>query len=160
MSSALTYVHQVVLPAALSMLPKKMDTPPARALVLAIMLQESRAEHRRQLGGGPAITLWQGEPGGGMNLIDDHPKTRDHIIEVLDRMGYGEPGLAAFLASEHNDILACVRARLLLWSHPAPLPGDSNGAWAYYLATWRPGRPRRETWDAFYAQAWALVEAA
>jgi hypothetical protein len=157
--SALAYVNSLVLPAALSMLPAKMDSPPARALILGIGLQESRFEHRRQIRG-PALSFWQGEPGGGMHSIDDHPATRDLMIEVLDRMGYGEPSLGAFTAIEHNDILACVRARLLLWTHPAPLPRDAASAWAYYLATWRPGKPHRDTWDAFYALAWELVERA
>ena len=39
------------LPAALSLLPPRMDTPLARRYVLAIALQESRFEHRRQIGG-------------------------------------------------------------------------------------------------------------
>jgi hypothetical protein len=159
-SSALAYVHQVVMPAAFSMLPAKMDTPPARVQLLAIGLQESRFKHRRQLGGGPALSFFQGEPGGGMHLVDTHRATRDLMLEVLQRMGYGEPSLGAFLAIEHNDILACVRARLLLWTHPAPLPRDAVNAWAYYLATWVPGKPHPATWNAFYAQAWELVEGA
>jgi hypothetical protein len=158
--ATLTYIHTIVLTAALSMLPRKMDTPPARAQLIATGLQESRFEHRRQMGGGPALSFWQGEPGGGMHLIDDHPSTRDLVLDVLQRMGYDEPSLGAFTAIEHNDILACVRARLLLWTHSGPLPRDAAGAWAYYIATWNPGKPKPETWHAFYARAWALVEAA
>jgi hypothetical protein len=155
--SAFEYVRGVVIPAALSMLPPKMDTPPARAMLLAIGLQESGFKHRRQVGGGPAISLWQGEPGGGMQLVDDHAATRDLMLDVLERMGYDEPGLGSFLASEHNDILACIRARLLLFTHPAPLPREAAEGWRQYLIVWGPGRPRRHTWDAFYERAWEAV---
>ena len=40
-----------VLPAAFALLPTRMDSPEARALVTAICLQESALKHRRQIGG-------------------------------------------------------------------------------------------------------------
>ena len=57
---------------ALALLPASMDTPEARIMLLAIGLQESHFEHRRQLVGnppgpsGPAKSLWQAEQGGGL----------------------------------------------------------------------------------------------
>jgi hypothetical protein len=157
--SALAYVNSIVLPAALSMLPRKMDTPPARALVLAIGLQESEFKHRRQMAGGPALSFWQAEPGGGFRGLARHPATADIVTDILLRTGYGAPDPSDFPAIEHNDILACIGARLLLWSSPMPLPRDAANAWAYYLAQWRPGLPRREPWDAHYELAWRMVEA-
>jgi hypothetical protein len=35
--------------------------------------------------------------------------------------------------------------------------GDADGAWAYYLNTWRPGKPHPETWPALYVQALATT---
>jgi hypothetical protein len=40
------------------------DSPKARMMLLVIGLQESRFEHRRQIGG-PAVSFWQVEEGGG-----------------------------------------------------------------------------------------------
>lgn len=157
--SAIAYVADVVIPAAMSMLPARMDSSEARVQLLAIGLQESRLQHRRQLGGGPAISLWQGERGGGFPLLVKHPATRELARGLLERMGYGEPDDSDFWALEHNDIAACLAARLLLWTHPGPLPRDAVNAWAYYLALWRPGKPHRHTWDDFYDQAWAVIEA-
>ena len=48
--SAIAYVRQTILPAVLGMLPAKMDSPEARAMLLTIGLQESRFEHRVQIG--------------------------------------------------------------------------------------------------------------
>lgn len=156
--SAFHYVATVVMPAALSMLPAKMDTPPARAMLLASGLQESGFEHRRQIGGGPAISLWQGERTGGFPLLVEHHATAAIARDLLKRMGYGEPDPSDFFALEHNDIAACLAARLLLYTHPAPLPLTPGDGWAYYLALWRPGKPHRHTWDAFFVQAWEFVE--
>ena len=50
-------------------------------------------------------------------------------------------------------------ARLLLWTVPAALPTRQNPdeSWRHYLEAWRPGKPHRQTWDGFYAEAWLLV---
>jgi hypothetical protein len=155
---ALAYVNDIVIPASMKMLPAKMDSLSARAMLLAIGLQESRFTHRRQIKG-PARSFWQAESGGGFRGILFHEQTRDAARGVLLRMGYGEPDESDFLAIEHNDILACCGARLLLWTHPAPLPSmnDPQGGWDYYIETWRPGKPHRQTWDEFYRQAWGML---
>jgi hypothetical protein len=153
--SAIEYVRSAVLPAALSMLPQRMDSLEARAMLLAIGMQESRFAYRRQMKG-PALSFWQAESTGGFAGLVTHPATRELVIDILQRMGYGEPDLRDFQALEDNDILACIGARLLLWTHPSPLPeGDPNAAWLYYLSCWRPGKPHRESWDAIYLDAWA-----
>jgi hypothetical protein len=49
----------------------------------------------------------------------------------------------------------------LLLTDPYQLPprGDFEGSWALYAQrTWRPGKPHRETWDAFFATGWQTVE--
>jgi hypothetical protein len=153
--SALAYIRSQVIPAALSMLPAKLDTPAARAMLVAIGLQESRFKYRRQIGG-PARSFWQAESGGGFRGILFHAATRELARDVLQRTGYGEPDESDFAAIEHNDILACIGARLLLWTHPKALPGrgEAEAGWRYYIDTWRPGKPHRHTWDEFYKQAW------
>jgi hypothetical protein len=157
--SALSYISKVVIPAAYSMLPYKMRDPESKAMLLAIGLQESRFEHRRQIRG-PARSFWQAESGGGFRGVVTHPATGNTARDLLRRMGYGEPDARDFQAIEHNDILACCGARLLLWTHPDKLtgPSESERAWLMYLDTWNPGKPHPETWSDFYAQAWKELQ--
>lgn len=146
-----------IIPAALSLLPSKMDTPEARAILIAIALQESNLKHRRQVGG-PALGLWQFElPQVG--LILRHSVVGPLARSVLSELIYdpGEPPHTHIHeAMEHNDILQCAFSRLLLWPDAAPLPkrGDVQGSLATYLRIWRPGRPRPLDWPANWAAAW------
>ena len=144
-----------ILLAALSLLPPRMDTPLARRYVLAIALQESRFEHRRQISG-PARGFWQFERSGVLGLIR-HPATAPHLTAAIVALKY-DAGMAMddvgiHAAIEHNDVLACVLARLNLWWLSAPLAADQDGAWAQYLEAWRPGRPRPETWSVCWRLA-------
>ena len=144
-----------ILPAALSLLPPRMDTPLARRYLLAIALQESRLEHRRQIRG-PARGFWQFERSSVIGLIR-HPATAPHLrfavvaLKYDAEMAADDVGLHA--AIEHNDILACVLARLNLWWLPGPLAADQDGAWQQYLSSWRPGRPRPATWPVCWRLA-------
>lgn len=137
-----------------------MDSRAARAMVLAICLQESRLTHRAQVGG-PARGYAQFELGGGVRGVLTHPASRPHIQAVLAALDYttAASAEACWIAIEHNDILAAAFARLLLWTLPGALPAqDAPGAgWAQYIAAWRPGKPHRETWNAFYDQAWRMT---
>lgn len=156
------YIAQAVLPAALALLPAEMASPAANAMLLAIGLQESRFKDRRQLGG-PARGFWQFELSGGVTGVLTHPLTRGHLIEAMTILRYedviGSPeGL--YKAIEHNDVLAAVCARLLLWTVPADLPRRNESAAGYlqYLQGWRPGKPHPMTWGPNFQAAWELVE--
>lgn len=153
-ASALEHVRAFIIPAAMSLLPIEMNTGPAHVMLLAIGLQESRFAFRRQVGG-PARGFWQFEHGGGVRGVLRHEATAPLIGRAIDVLQYDAD--ECFDAIEHNDVLACVFARLLLWTHPGPLPLEPAAAWAYYLATWRPGKPRAETWDDCYQRAVDLV---
>lgn len=133
---------------ALALLPAKMNTPEARLLLLAIGLQESRFEHRRQLVGnpprptGPAKSFWQAEQGGGMvHGVRLHDATRAAAAQLYQARGVPARDAAIWDAIEHDDVLAAGLARLLLWSDPLPLAevGAEEASWALYLRTWRPG---------------------
>lgn len=144
---------------ALRLLPPRMDSPAAIAQLTAIALQESGIEHRRQVGG-PARSYWQLEHAGGVRGVLTHPATRAPIQVVLTALDYQDMDAeGCWNAIEHNDILAAAFARLLLWTLPQPLPAQNAPAvaWAQYLQVWRPGRPHRESWDAFYTEAWDLA---
>lgn len=155
-----TFAH--TMPAAYRLLPDRMQSPEATALVLAIGLQESRFEARRQLPKGPARGFWQFERGGGVVGVLTHGTTRPHAAKVLDFLRYPADidSHGVHTAIEHNDVLACCFARLLLWTLPDRLPGrlDVDLGWNQYLRAWRPGKPHITTWPENYAIAWELVE--
>jgi hypothetical protein len=137
-----------------------MDSAKARMMMLAIGLQESRLEHRRQIGG-PARGLWQFEQGGGVLGVLRHKASAYDAVKICHARGVGSSTKEVYNRLEHDDVLACCFARLLLWTDPKPLPmiGDVEGSWEYYLRTWRPGKPHRHTWDALYERAHNMLTA-
>jgi hypothetical protein len=152
------HIHQHTLPAAMYLLPDRMNSPAACAMLLAIGLQESRFQHRVQIGG-PARGLWQFEKNGGVRGVLEHHASRPWALNACAALLYKPDPYDVYSAIANNDTLAACFARLLLWTHPRALPsrGDHEGAWRYYLAQWRPGKPHRRTWDAFYDQAWSVI---
>lgn len=150
MTPAFVLAHTI--PAALSLLPAKMDTPAARAMLLAIGLQESKFQHRTQVQG-PARGYWQFEEQGGVMGVLTHRQSAALSVTVCDALGYVPTPNGAFPAIADNDVLACAFARLLLWTLPDALPTTAVEGWAQYLAAWRPGRPHPETWAGNWAKA-------
>ena len=157
----LSLVIPNIIDPALGYLPPQMESKQAKAMLIAIGLQESKFEHRRQIGG-PARGYWQFEQGGGCHGVLTHPATREPIRLVLGMLDYGPEYTAAdcYYAITHNDILAACFARLLLWTLPGPLPiaDEFDESWDQYLSAWRPGKPHRQTWNGYYALAWDTVE--
>lgn len=152
------YIARHVFPAAFALLPPQMDSPQARAMLLAIGWQESRFTHRAQIGG-PARGYWQFERDGGVVAVMRHEFSRYPAARVLEVLGYPPERQAIYDALEHNDVLAACWARLLLWTDPRLLPqspADQDEAWGAYLRTWRPGKPHQATWAAFYQRAWSV----
>lgn len=150
----LSKIRAAAIAPALALLPARMNSPQAEAMLLAIGLQESGLAHRRQVGG-PARGFWQFEQGGGVRGVLQHPLSRPHALAVCEVRGIAPVPSAVYAALEHDDILAAAFARLLLWTDPAPLPavGDVGKSWDLYLRTWRPGKPHRNRWDGCYASA-------
>jgi hypothetical protein len=163
-------VHNAIEP-ALALLPPQMDAPEARVMLLAIGLQESRFMHRFQkvVGQpyikGPARGFWQFELGtqasrGGVWGVVLHDASRYWLAHLCESRRVPFKAEEIWGAIENDDVLAAGLARLLLFTDPKRLPavGDVDGAWGLYAyRTWRPGRPRRETWDEFHKQACAQV---
>ena len=144
---------------AMAMLPRAMTSDPARVMLYAIGQQESRFKHRRQIVNGkpigPAKGFWQFERGGGCKGVVSHPASRYWMHRVCMDRGVRFNATAIWNAIEHDDVLAAAAARLLLFTDPQRLPAvaDPRGAWNLYIRTWRPGKPHRQTWDAFHQQA-------
>lgn len=149
-------IRDIIIPSA-ALLPSY-DSPKARVMLLAIALQESRFEHRRQIGG-PARGFWQFESGGGVRGVLTHKVSAYDAAKICHARGVGSSTKEVYERLENDDILACCFARLLLLTDPRPLPviGDADGSWDYYLRNWRPGKPHRHTWDGLYDQAYSLL---
>lgn len=141
-----------------TLLPSQFDSPEARVLLLAIGAQESAFRHRTQIGG-PAHGYWQFEQGGGVTGVIRHRATTRWADAVCVVRGASHGRRSVYAAIVNDEVLACAFARLLLWTDPAPLPalGDKDGAWRYYLRTWRPGRPHPGNWEANYSGALECV---
>jgi len=156
----------IVVP-ALRMLPAQMDTPQARVMLLAIAGQESGLAHRFQVvagkpgAKGPARGLLQFECGGGVTGVLRHPSTRDIAHVVLAERNAPDDPKCVWELLEHDDLLAFIFGRLLLWTDPKPLPalGDITGAWMTYLRVWKPGRPHISRWQRHYNAALEAVTA-
>lgn len=155
----LDQIRRGPIAAALSLLPDRMTSTEAVVQMLAIGLQESRFEHRHQIGG-PAHGWWQFELGGGVRGVLTHPASRDHARSLCAARGVSPSASAVFAAIERDDILAAGFARLLLWTDPRPLPaiGEVQSAWDYYIRNWRPGKPHPKSWAPLYAQAMEEVQ--
>ncbi|MGZ0105217.1 hypothetical protein [Achromobacter sp. KK8] len=158
-----TIVADAITP-ALALLPARMDTPEARVMLLAIGLQESRFVHRRQIGG-PARGFWQFEKGtrasrGGVWGVYLHQASKDRLAALCKARSVTCDPDAIYAALEYDDVLAAGVARLLLWTDPKALPpvGDADAGWALYLRTWRPGKPKPDSWPDLYRQAAAQVQ--
>lgn len=153
------FFHDFALVPALQLLPRRMDSPGARAMVIAINLQESSLEHRRQVGG-PARGFAQFERGGLYGVLT-HAASQSHARALLAALDY-DPLLsvvACHNALEHNDVLDAGLTRLLLWTLPGPVAKEHEAehGWDDYIEAWRPGRPHRLTWDSFFAAGWGVV---
>jgi hypothetical protein len=158
-------IRHHVIPAAYSLLPPRMQTVEATALLYAIGLQESRFTHRQQVGG-PARGFWQFERGGGVTGVLTHRASAQHATAVFSGLQYSLPGDvlaridAVYALIAHNDVAACALARLLLWTDGKSLPSEVLGptaGWLAYTRNWRPGKPHRDTWDEFWRQGWLLA---
>lgn len=158
-------LHSAINPALLR-LPRAMDSDAARVMLLAIGLQESRFQYRFQkLAGrpyekGPARGFWQFERGGGVRGVMNHAMTSSHAKLVCEARGIPFDDVLIHSRLETDDILAATFARLLLWADAKPLPkvdATDDESWDCYTRNWRPGKPHRETWDAFHKQARSQV---
>lgn len=154
-----TYIARIVLPAAFSLLPAGMSSPRACALLVGIGRQESDTWNARtQYQGGPAKGFWQFEKSGGVVGVLRHASTKDHARRICHLLRVEPTPAVVWAALEYQDVLAACFARLLLWTDARPLPTEKDAAegWDIYLNTWRPGKPRPESWAENFAAGWAL----
>jgi hypothetical protein len=151
----LSEIIKTAINPALAILPMSMDSLKARIMLLATGLQESRFEHRRQMGNGPARGFWQFEKGGGVKGVYNHPASSGHLHNLCKARNVPFDIPTIWAALETDDVLAAGVARLLYYTDPKALPevDDADGSWKLYLRTWRPGKPHHETWPGYHRQA-------
>lgn len=144
---------------ALTLLPKPMTSPEARAMVMAIAFQESHILERRQHPTGPARSFLQFEMTGIAGVLV-HRASRGHATRLCEALEIEDDVATVYRAIEFNDVLAAGFARLLLWTTPDRMPGkhEPDRAWSIYLKAWRPGKPRPSDWIDSYAVGWKTVE--
>lgn len=134
-------------------MPARMTSTNAMRIMLAIGYQESGFRHTRQING-PARGYWQFEANGVLG-VRGHRATSSLYQRVLESRGI-DPSLESLavceaLAEDHP--LAAALARLLLWTHPDPIPPSGEKAWRYYEWLWRPGKPHPERWPGSWERA-------
>lgn len=126
----------------------------SRQMLLTIALQECDLKHRKQVGG-PAVSWWQFERGGGIAGVLHHGSSAERIKKACAMLCVEPTAAAIYSAMPQNDLLSCIMARLLLYTDPRTLPGlgDVQGGWNYYERNWRPGKPHPEKWPGYWQQA-------
>lgn len=142
---------------ALSLLPPQMDGAEARALLVAIALQESGLHARRQRGG-PARGYTQFEKAGIEGVLM-HSASSLKAMTLCEQLNVVPSVEGVYLAIEYSDVLCAGFSRLLLWTAHDALPGpnDPESGWSLYRTCWRPGTPRHDTWNGHFARAWNAV---
>lgn len=162
----LWHLDSCIIPAAFSLLPAKMSSREARAMLLATAMQESGLKYRRQMIGkpmkplGPARGFWQFELAGGVVEILTSMQTKQIIVPIADMLCVDPTAPACHEAITHNDILAACFARLLLYRDPRALPSpvEAEKGWSIYVNNWRPGKPHPEGWRDRFDLAWSTVK--
>ena len=109
-------------------------SPAAEALVLGTAIHESRLICLRQIGGGPALGLYQIEPATHADLCRNYLNNRPALKERVAAFLAPSPAPDAQLAT--NLAYATAICRLLYFRAPALLPaaGDIDGLAAYWKA--------------------------
>lgn len=121
------FTELVIIP-ALEVL--KLDSPAARELLLGTAIQESGLTYLKQLGGGPALGLFQMEPATHDDIWDNYLRYRGELssrINVLCRLNIPEMLVT-------NLLYAAAMCRVHYLRAPDPLPeaGDLDGQAAYW----------------------------
>ncbi|HEX7795334.1 MAG TPA: hypothetical protein VF456_13325 [Vicinamibacterales bacterium] len=150
------FLRTAILP-AFGLLPEAMDGPQARAMVLAIALQESDLRYRQQRGG-PARGFVQFERGGIEGVLL-HPSATLKAADLCRSLNVDATTDAVYEAIAYQDVLCAGFARLALWTCPLPLasPSEPPAGWRLYVEAWKPGKPRAGDWSPNFAVAWNAV---
>lgn len=153
-----SFRDQILLP-GLAVVEKVCDIPvsvEAARFLLTVMQQESRLQHRAQIGSsagkpGPARGWGQFERGGGVKGVMTHPNSAARAKALCEYLGVNWIDWDIWRCLEGHDTLAVGFSRLLLWTDSHKIPTTEQAAWdCYAKRLWRPGKPHPQTWPAYW----------
>lgn len=99
-------------------------------LLMGTAAQEScLGRYRKQIGGGPALGIFQMEPDTFNDIVQNYLRYRPELTVKIERLA----GIARFRAAdlENNDLLSTCMARVHYLRVKEPIPPDLEG-WARY----------------------------
>lgn len=127
---------------------------PAEDLVMGTAAQESRLQYLRQLGGGPALGLWQMEPATHEDIWNNYLEPKPQLrINVLGAAGcYVRPTAEALV---YNLRYAAAMCRVHYLRAPGTIPADRPGQAAYWKRHYN--TPLGAGTEAEYIRNYSLV---
>lgn len=143
---------------ALRILPPRLTSDEARAMLVAIALQESDLVSRQQIGG-PALSylMWEPGPKSGLPGVLRHHATGSMAARLVSELDYSALEPEELRQTCVTDgVLSAGLGRLLLFTLPYPLPPrhDVEAAYRQYIDAWRPGKRTPGRWAERYRRAW------
>lgn len=102
----------------------------AEELVLGTGIQESRLKYLRQIGGGPAVGLYQMEPATHDDIWDNFLRHKESLRRKLESLSKHRVAIA--MASDLWYATAMCRIHYLRKSAPLPPEGDLAAQAAYW----------------------------
>lgn len=126
----------------------------AELLLVGTALVESRLTYLTQIGGGPALGLFQIEPETHDDVWRNFLAFRDRLAAQVEVLAAPWPAREQQLVT--NPAYACAIARLVYWRAPEELPGPSDiaglaGYWRRYYNTLH-GKGREEDFVNIFKQ--------
>lgn len=166
------FLLHTIMPAAEWLGPvmgRRMDEPQRLVLALAIAIEETSLDHRRQVlkGGryGKGRSWWQNEGGSQASIgrLMNHPTLSRPLKQLCIEQTIPWDLASIYEAVAWHDLLAAVIALLLIFSDAQPVPDvtDEYGMWGYYwrcwqpgaYRNWKPGDPQGERWHDAHRRA-------
>lgn len=113
-----------------------MASPAAEALLLGTACQESNFRWIAQVGGGPALGLWQCEPATMLDCFSNFLAYRTALRDAV--LSFAFPGMDRSQQLSGNVFFACAVARAQYFRAPEPLPAatDVAGLARYWKLRW------------------------
>ena len=123
-----------VIKPTLEQMGSRFNSRAAQQLLMLTIAQESSMGHFiRQVGGGPAISIYQFEPATLNDLYENFLEYRPNCLDIVSEF---EAGIDNELFG--NNFYATALARMQYFRDSKPLPefDDRDGMWEYYKRIW------------------------
>ena len=131
------FLDQVIKPTLehLAQASPRLNSVSAQQLLLGTAMVESNLEHVRQLGNGPALSVFQIEPVTAKDMYTRFLANRPNYFKVVSDM-LQPPDKEDFIGQlQLNMRFACAIARMKYWSSPVRLAEE--GDWEGHAMVWK-----------------------